>query len=278
MTAAESVPEGTGREDIKRLPIVPPSLRRREPARHGHSVRRAGLAPHALSRLCVLRCTWWPTSGTPSAAAPCSPPGWSSGGTGLRDTSLCPRLSPAGRPGHQHAMSAHTEGRRVRKSRGQIIAVCGGLALIAGLLMARFSPWWGWALLGSCPGRRAGAARTQARQVADPAGRSRAEVRAADAGRSSPGRSARWASPASTRSCATAAASRSSPTCTATAKAGRRDLDLPHGVTAEDDPGQRASNSPPGCAARCRRRGRSRCRTSTRAGCGCGSGSTTSPR
>jgi DNA segregation ATPase FtsK/SpoIIIE, S-DNA-T family len=54
----------------------------------------------------------------------------------------------AGRPGHQHAMSAHTEGRKVRKSRGQIIAVCAGVVLVGGLLLARFSPWWGWAALG----------------------------------------------------------------------------------------------------------------------------------
>jgi DNA segregation ATPase FtsK/SpoIIIE, S-DNA-T family len=52
----------------------------------------------------------------------------------------------AGRPGHQHAMSADAAGRKVRKSRSQILGSIVALILIAGLVMAKFAPWWGWAL------------------------------------------------------------------------------------------------------------------------------------
>ena len=53
----------------------------------------------------------------------------------------------SGRSGHHDAMNAHREGRKTRTRRGQILAVSLGLALAAGLVLAAFAPWWGWALL-----------------------------------------------------------------------------------------------------------------------------------
>jgi DNA segregation ATPase FtsK/SpoIIIE, S-DNA-T family len=54
----------------------------------------------------------------------------------------------AGRAGHQEAMRAHTEGKKTRGARGRIIGVSALATVVAGLMMARWSPWWGWALLG----------------------------------------------------------------------------------------------------------------------------------
>ena len=54
----------------------------------------------------------------------------------------------AGRPGHHEAMRAHVEGKKTRAARGRIVAACAAVALAAVVLMALFSPWWGWALAG----------------------------------------------------------------------------------------------------------------------------------
>ena len=55
----------------------------------------------------------------------------------------------AGRPGHNDAMKAHQQGLKTRKARGQVLAVCVVLAAGAGLAMAVFFPWWGWAAFGT---------------------------------------------------------------------------------------------------------------------------------
>jgi DNA segregation ATPase FtsK/SpoIIIE, S-DNA-T family len=55
----------------------------------------------------------------------------------------------AGRPGHNDAMKAHTQGLKTRAARGRILAVCLVLAVAAAVLMAVFFPWWGWALFGA---------------------------------------------------------------------------------------------------------------------------------
>ena len=54
----------------------------------------------------------------------------------------------AGRPGHHEAMRAHVEGKKTRAARGRIVAACAAVVLAAVVLMALFSPWWGWALAG----------------------------------------------------------------------------------------------------------------------------------
>ena len=92
----------------------------------------------------------------------------------------------AGRPGHQHAMSADAAGRKVRKSRSQILGSIVALILIAGLVLARFAPWWGWAMCAVVAfavlerhGRKPGKPLVKARR--DPGG-----VPAADAGNHHP--------------------------------------------------------------------------------------------
>ena len=69
MTAAESVPEGTGREDIKRRPIVPPSC-------GGENLRGTVTRPQGSGgtarAITALRAPLYLvacTSGTPCAAA-----------------------------------------------------------------------------------------------------------------------------------------------------------------------------------------------------------------
>lgn len=54
----------------------------------------------------------------------------------------------AGRPGHGEAMRAHTEGEKTRQRRMRLAGAY-LLPAVAGLLaMVKWSPWWGWALLG----------------------------------------------------------------------------------------------------------------------------------
>ena len=52
----------------------------------------------------------------------------------------------AGRPGHHDAMNAHKQGLATRARRSRIVAGCAAVAAAGALAMARFSPWWGWAL------------------------------------------------------------------------------------------------------------------------------------
>ena len=54
----------------------------------------------------------------------------------------------AGRAGHHEAMRAHTEGKKTRGSRGRIVGTSAVAAAVAVLAMARWAPWWGWALAG----------------------------------------------------------------------------------------------------------------------------------
>ena len=50
----------------------------------------------------------------------------------------------AGRSGHHDAMNAHTQGRKTRATRWQIIAVSAVAAVAVLLAMIRWLPWWGW--------------------------------------------------------------------------------------------------------------------------------------
>ena len=50
----------------------------------------------------------------------------------------------AGRSGHHDAMNAHTQGRKTRATRWQIIAVSAVAAVAVLLAMVRWLPWWGW--------------------------------------------------------------------------------------------------------------------------------------
>jgi len=131
----------------RRMPIIPEPLRRAnlpgtiayQAGLRWHQARYHGLRSpfyaltylwHALRgavRLGRRLAAWW---------------NWSNG------WALESQAVAAGRPGHHEAMRAHTEGKKTRAARGRIVAVCAAVVLVAGLLMALFSPWWGWALLG----------------------------------------------------------------------------------------------------------------------------------
>jgi DNA segregation ATPase FtsK/SpoIIIE, S-DNA-T family len=144
-TPAPAYSDVTDNTTIKRLPVIPVPLQKEnikgtveQAAGLGwHRVRYHGFRSPVYLVIYLVRVargaavltgrliTWWH---------------WIDGHV------LVSQAVAAGRPGHQHAMSAHTEGRRVRKSRGQIIAVCLAFILIAGLVLAKFAPWWGWAL------------------------------------------------------------------------------------------------------------------------------------
>ena len=50
----------------------------------------------------------------------------------------------AGRSGHHDAMNAHTQGRKTRATRWQIVGVSAVAAVAVLLAMVRWLPWWGW--------------------------------------------------------------------------------------------------------------------------------------
>lgn len=50
----------------------------------------------------------------------------------------------AGRPGHHDAMRAHTEGKKTRARRGQIVAACTALTAVAAFVLAHVLPLWAW--------------------------------------------------------------------------------------------------------------------------------------
>ena len=135
----------TDNATIKRLPVIPRPLQKENI--RGTVEQAAGLGWHR-ARFHGLRSPWYLTLylvRVVRGAAVLTGHLWA-WWQSVEHRVLLAEAVAVGRPGHQHAMSADAAGRKVRKSRTQILGSIVALILIAGLVMARFAPWWGWAL------------------------------------------------------------------------------------------------------------------------------------
>jgi len=137
----------TGAEVGKRLPLISPEWRRGEilstlaqlAGLHGHRVAYHGLRLHlyggrtlayairGVTRDVTRVLRWWH---------------WTDGWL------LESQAVAAGRPGHAEAMRAHTEGKRTRGKRGQILLVAVIAAAVAVMVLVRVLPWQAWPPLG----------------------------------------------------------------------------------------------------------------------------------
>jgi DNA segregation ATPase FtsK/SpoIIIE, S-DNA-T family len=132
---------GTG--ETKRHPIIPDHLRRDRIGQtaaeafglHWHKARYHGFrSPAYLAKTCVYAVRGlFRLAGQLLAWA-----NWADGWV-LESMAVA-----AGRSGHHDAMNAHTQGRKTRATRWQIIAVAAVAAVAALLAAIRWLPWWGW--------------------------------------------------------------------------------------------------------------------------------------